>query len=111
MEQRLTLTSASDGWLIEGELDGHNASSLRAWCNHIEVVNEPRTLELTALELLDAEGVTAAIETVRLLLQRTPLLIIHHAPHLLSHTLYRLGMLEAGQRLVLVEPRQEEPYG
>lgn len=111
IEQYLTFTNGPDGWEIEGELDRHNASSLRAWCVQIENVNEPRTLELSGLELLGSEALTAAIESIRLLLQRTPALTIIHAPHLLSHTLYRLGMLEPGMRLNLVAPRQEEPYG
>jgi hypothetical protein len=74
-------------------------------------VQEARTLELGGLDILDSDGIAAAIDAIRLLLQRTSTLIVAHAPHLLSHTLYRLGMLEPGGRLGLFEPRQEEPYG
>lgn len=107
----LIFTMTSDGWGIDGELDLHNAASLRAWCERITAVQDARTLELGGLDILDSDGVTAAIDAIRLLLQRTPTLIVAHAPQLLSHTLYRLGMLESDARLDLFEPRQEEPYG
>lgn len=110
-EQRLLFTMKSDGWVIDGELDHHNTAALRAWCERIPAVQDAYTLELGGLDILDAEGGAAAIDAIRLLLQRTPTLIIAHAPHLLSHTLYRLGMLESDARLDLFEPRQEEPYG
>jgi len=109
-EHRLTITITPDGWVIEGELDRHNTDSLLAWCESIDAVPGERILELAGLEILDAEGIAATIETIRRLLQRNPALIITHAPHLLSHTLYRIGLLEGG-RLSLIEPRQEEPYG
>jgi ABC-type transporter Mla MlaB component len=110
-EHHLTFTIRSDGWVIEGELDRQNAASLRAWCERIHAVQDARTLELGGLDILDSDAVAAAIDAIRLLLQRTASLTVAHAPHLLSHTLYRLGMLEAGSRLALFEPRQEEPYG
>ena len=110
-QQRLTFTSSADGWMIDGELDHLNRTELLVWCEGLAKVQEARTLEFAGLDILDAEGVVAAVEAIRLLLQRTPALTISHAPHLLSHTLYRIGMLEAGGRLTLVEPRQEEPYG
>jgi len=110
-QQRLTFTSSADGWTIDGELDYLNRSELLVWSEGLTKVQVALTLELAGLEILDAEGVIAAIEAIRLLLQRTSVLSVSHAPHLLSHTLYRIGMLEAGTRLTLVEPRQEEPYG
>lgn len=106
----LIFTMKSDGWVIDGELDRQNTASLRAWCERIPAEQEARTLELGGLDILDSDGVAAAIDAIRLLLQRTPTLIVAHAPHLLSHTIYRLGMLESA-RLCLLEPRQEEPYG
>ncbi len=109
--QRLTFISKPDGWVIDGELDGRNSASLRLWCEGIETVPERRTLELAGLEILDARGMAAAIEAVRWLLQRTPVLTLAHPPHLLAHTLYRIGMLAEGSRLGLFEPRQEEPFG
>lgn len=110
-EHHLTFISRPDGWAIEGELDRLTGASLRAWCEPIEAVAEPRTLELAGLEIPDADGIAVAIEVIRQLLLRTPFLTIAHAPHLLAHTLYRLGILEPGGRLSLLEPRQEEPYG
>lgn len=109
-EPRLTFTLRPDGWGIDGELDHVSRAALHAWCKGIEPVQEPLTLELAGLEIPDSAGIAAAIEALRLLLQRTPSLTVVHSPHLLAHTLYRLGLLEEG-RLALVEPRQEEPYG
>jgi len=67
--------------------------------------------DLNDLEIIDSEGANAAIDVIRLLLQRTPHLFLRHAPHILAHTLYRIGLLETGSRLTLLEPREEEPYG
>lgn len=108
---RLTFVIRPAGWAIDGELDHRNTLVLHAWCEEISELHEPRMLDLAGLEIHDSEGIGAAVDAVRKLLQHTPALTILHAPHLLAHTLYRIGMLEPGGRLELVEPRQEEPYG
>lgn len=107
----LRFTTLSDGWAIEGELDRLTTASLRSWSEGIYAAEGARLLELAELEIVDSEAIGAAIDAIRLLVQRTSTLTIAHAPHLLAHTLYRLGMLETGGRLSLFEPRQEEPYG
>lgn len=108
---RLSFVIGPAGWAIAGELDHRNARLLLAWCKEISAQPKAHRLDLAGLEIHDAAGIGAATEAVRELLQRTPALTILHAPHLLAHTLYRLGMLAPGGRLELVEPRQEEPYG
>lgn len=110
-EHRLIFTNRPDGWVIEGELDRHTVTSLHGWCDGLSTWQQQASLELGGLEILDSEGAAAAVEAIRLLLQRTSALTVLHAPHLLAHTLYRIGMLEAGKKLELVEPREEEPYG
>lgn len=110
-ESHLTFTILPAGWAIEGELDRHNVAALNDWYRTIVTVQGQHTLELAGLEILDAAGSTAAIECIRQLLRCSSTLTVTHAPHLLAHTLYRIGMLEPGSRLSLVAPRQEEPYG
>ena len=110
-EHRLIFTNRPDGWEIEGELDRHTVTLLHNWCDGLSAQQQQASLELGGLEILDSEGSAAAVAAIRLLLCRISALTVAHAPHLLAHTLYRIGMLEEGGKLQLIEPREEEPYG
>jgi len=64
-------------------------------------------LELDELELDDGSAVAEAVNALRRLLEHGKV-VLHHAPQMLAHTLYKTGMLE-GERLRLEAPRVEEP--
>ncbi len=64
-------------------------------------------LDLDDLELDDGSAVAEAVNAIRGLL-RSCAIVVHHAPEMLAHTLYKTGMLE-DDRLSLVTPRVEEP--
>lgn len=96
---------------MEGELGHENRAALLNWIDSVVAVESPLCLELSGLDIADAEGAAVMVEVIRRLLLLSPSLTLTHAPQLLAHLLYRTAMLEAGGRLRLVEPRQEEPYG
>jgi len=98
-------------WHVEGDIDSESAVSLYRWCEGLPVSDTPLECDLSDLEVVDSAGANAAIDVIRQLLQRSPHLFLRHAPHVLAHTLYRIGMLETGSDLTLLEPREEEPYG
>ncbi len=65
------------------------------------------TLDFRELELDDGSAVAETVNALRELLVQASL-VVHNAPQMLAHTLYKCGMLE-GARLVLKTPRIEEP--
>lgn len=64
-------------------------------------------LDLDDLELDDGSAVAQAVNALRRLLQHGAV-VIHHAPQMLAHTLYKAGLLD-DQRLRLETPRVDEP--
>lgn len=68
----------------------------------------PLTLDLGELDLLDGVAVAEAINGLRGALARCGTLRLRGAPQLLAHTLYKVGMLEAGG-ISLEDPRADEP--
>lgn len=64
-------------------------------------------LDFEDLELDDGSAVAEAVNALRALLEQAPV-VVHNAPQMLAHTLYKTGMLR-GQRLALETPREEEP--
>ncbi len=73
---------------------------------------EPHELDLAELEFDADAGVEVArwIDRIRALLREHGRLRLRACPQMLAHTLYKVGMLR-DDRLELVEPREEDPYG
>ena len=65
-------------------------------------------LDLLDLDLLDGVSVAETVNAIRRLLAEQGSLTLAHAPQMLAHTLYKVGMLQDG-RLQLVAPRVESP--
>lgn len=107
----LRISEAEGSWQLAGELDRQEATSILQWSEQFPTYAGSLHLELMELDVSDGAAAAMAIDMVRNLLQRCDSLVLHHAPHTLAHTLYRIGMLEAGSRLTLQAPREEEPYG
>ncbi len=63
-------------------------------------------LDMCELELDDGSAVAETVNAIRDLLEVAPV-VVHNAPHMLAHTLYKTGML-AGERLQLATPRADE---
>lgn len=109
--ERLIISGTGDSRRIEGELSRDNSAVLHDWGCRIAATVAIRELDLAGLDIMDAAGIAAAVEVIRMLSTHSPVMSVNHAPHLLAHTLYRIGLLETGSHIVLVDPRQEEPYG
>ena len=75
---------------------------------------EPERIDLRELEF-GADGAAGValshwIDHLRERVRAHGRVIVHHCPQMLAHTLYKTGMLRDG-RIVLVDTREEEPYG
>ena len=73
---------------------------------------DPVDVDLAELEFERDDGVLVAgwIDRVRALLREHGRVNLRHCPQMLAHTLYKVGLLRDG-RIVLIDPREEEPYG
>ncbi|MCA9622837.1 MAG: hypothetical protein KC731_27650 [Myxococcales bacterium] len=96
---------------IEGSVDASNARAVaqaipqdvRALADGDGTIH----LDFEGLELDDGHAVVEVVNALRTILEESAV-VIHHAPQMLAHTLYKTGMLR-GTRLSLEEPRVEEP--
>lgn len=68
-------------------------------------------VELQEVDVADGTGALLGVDLVRRLLTHCGRVELRHAPQLLAHNLYRVGLLEGPGVVALVEPREEEPYG
>lgn len=96
-----------DSLSLQGELTRLNGAVLEQW---LATLSGIAVLELSELDIGDGVAATHALNVVRLLRSRTPLLRIVAAPQVLAHNLYRTGML-AGGGIVLEAMREDEAYG
>lgn len=100
--------SISDGRLVlSGELTRDNGDALLQWLQGAPPVE---CMELSELEIADGVAATQAVNAVRLLSTRVPLLSVVGAPQVLGHNLYRTGQLAKGN-IELLAMREDEPYG
>lgn len=96
---------------VSGDLDSSQCNCLRAfWDCHIDEAATRVDIELADLDSLDGESVAVMVDIVRDHLTRGASVIVHHAPQMLAHTFYKIGLL-AESRFQLIDPRVEEPYG
>jgi anti-anti-sigma regulatory factor len=96
-----------DSLSLRGELTRLNGAALEQWLASLSGI---AVLELSDLDIGDGVAATHALNAVRLLRSRTPLLRIVAAPQVLAHNLYRTGLLLDGA-IALEAMREEEPYG
>jgi len=95
---------------VEGSIDQSCAAGFgEALCHDVLALAgsaQRLELELDELELCDGLAVAEAVNALRALSERAPL-VVWHAPQLLAHTLYKAGLLHKG-RLELEAVRDEE---
>ena len=91
-----------DGILfIEGEVSGHNVDD---FCQQIRPYFPPtKGFDLLDFDIEDGVAMAALITFLR---QVVPV-EIHHAPQMLAHTIYKIGMLDTGS-IQLIRPRYDE---
>lgn len=96
---------------VEGDLCAETAAVLTAELNGIP--SNPAiklTFDLSSLEVEDGLGLAEALRLFRHLHRRSAGLVIIGSPQLLAHNLYRVGMLEGSNPVVLVDMRHDEPH-
>lgn len=64
-------------------------------------------LDLFDLELTDGVVVAEVVTAIRSIMEWHSEVVLHGAPQMLAHTLYKVGMLEDGS-LTLENPREDE---
>jgi hypothetical protein len=69
----------------------------------------PLELDLDELELDTGIEVAREVDELRALAV-VRVVVLHHCPQMLAHTLYKAGLLRGG-RIVVASMREEEPYG
>ncbi len=92
---------------LRGELTHANGAELEQWFQGLPAI---AVLELAEFDIGDGVAATHAVNAVRLLRSRVPLLHIVSAPQVLAHNLYRTGQLSDGG-IELEAMREDEAYG
>lgn len=96
---------------VSGDLDSGQCDCLQAFWNcHIDETAAQVDIELADLDCLDGQSISALVEIVRQHLSAGAAVTVHHAPQMLAHTFYKIGLI-SNPRFELIAPRQEEPYG
>lgn len=95
--------------IIRGELDAAQADMFAAEVAALGALPDPLTVDLGSFDIADAHAAVTAVNTMRTL-ARGRCLVLHAAPQILAHNLYRVGDLEQGS-LRLEATREDEPYG
>lgn len=108
-ELRIVESAAGPLVIIEGDLTASNACEFERRMRSLMARRDSAlTLDLFALDVDDGVAVATAINVIRELLARSERLIIKGAPQILGHNLYRVGMLDKGSRIELVDMRFDE---
>lgn len=102
----------SAGLSVSGDLASDNAAAFEASLSAaVQAQSESLRLDLADLHIDDGLAVVFAVNALRKLRTRSRRLILVHAPQILAHNLYRVGMLEGEGAIELVDMREDEPYG
>ena len=105
--------------MIEGELTEANAKEFEQRMSmlfadsdsEVTLSNREVTLELYGLDIDDGIALATAINSLRQLRARAARIILKGAPQMLCHNLYRVGLLDDGGAIELVDMRLDEPSG
>ncbi len=108
LSAELTATNTGHTLILCGDLRRSNGAVLEQWVQHLPHIT---VLELDELDIEDGVAATHALNIVRLLSSRVPLLHIVGAPQVLAHNLYRTGGLLAKRGIELKAMREDEAYG
>ena len=109
---RLIVRAAGDKIILEGELCEATASELERLPEAFDGQDRGAVcLDLSGLDIEDGAGVAAAINFLRRVRAGVSRLVLTGAPQMLCHNLYRVGLLEGGEQIELVDMRQDEPAG
>ncbi len=98
--------------IVEGILARSTAASLDGLLANLwGKTPGPAALDLTDLDVEDAEGIMALMDLIRARRGAGFALTLIGAPQLLGHNLYRTGLLDCPNPIRMVDMRQDEPRG
>ena len=110
-EARYDMEWDGERLVVEGQVPPGSgeafADALRDAARNVMVAWGTLDLDLFDLEIEDGVSMAQTITAIRDIQAWHPRMVLHGAPQMLAHTLYKVGMLEDGA-LVLREPREDE---
>ena len=109
LRHEITGPGQIQAWL-SGDLEVSSCTCLENFWE-LRVAEHPVIdVELSETDVVDGKGVAVFTTLVRDSLRDGRRITLRNAPQMVAHTLYKVGLLE-DERLTLVDPREEEPYG
>jgi anti-anti-sigma factor len=111
-ELRVIASHGDEPVIIEGDLNHHNAADFERRVRALSADSSSTIiLDLSGLDIDDGVALATAINSLRELRNRSAKIILTGAPQMLGHNLYRLGLLDEGGAVKLVDMRLDEPAG
>jgi anti-anti-sigma regulatory factor len=112
LELRVSEQSAGESIIIEGDLTHHNAAEFERRMAALNAASGGiMMLDLSGLDIDDGVALVTAINSLRELRNRSAKIILKGAPQMLCHNLYRVGLLNEGGAVELIDMRLDEPTG
>jgi anti-anti-sigma regulatory factor len=111
-ELQVTVNSCDEPVIVAGDLTHHNAAEFERRMRALKAdFSRTIVLDLSGLDIDDGVALATAINSLRELRDRSAKIILKGAPQMLGHNLYRLGLLDEGGAVELVDMRLDEPAG
>jgi len=95
---------------VAGDLTRGNADGLEQGLAPLVVPGAVTRLDLSGLDIEDAAAAVILVNALRALRARSSRLVVHGAPQVLAHNLYRLNLLAGDTPIELVAMREDLPY-
>jgi anti-anti-sigma regulatory factor len=92
---------------LKGEVDSDVAALFLEELAGLGRSDAPITLDMREAELSDATLIGSLVDQIRQAAQRAGRVQLLEPPQVLAHCLYRIGALEGGSTIQLVDPREE----
>jgi ABC-type transporter Mla MlaB component len=83
---------------------------LHFWSKHLENETGPLSIDMRQVESIDAASIAELCSLIRHRAARQQITRLIAPPQMLAHTLYKVASLRDQGRVILEEPRDEEPY-
>jgi ABC-type transporter Mla MlaB component len=104
-------TSSSGRVILSGDILEHSCGCLtHFWDKHIRSWPHEVTFDMRQVESIDAESIAEFCSLLRQRADQGRRTRLVAPPQMLAHTLYKVASLSGDDRMVLEDPRDEEPY-